>query len=150
MMQFLSMTGAMSLGLSQEPESGPIAPAWAVLPLAFATLIVVAVHWTALAQADMPRWRKNLRTANGLVMMLAIPVLAAGFGLIDPQNTRQFVLTWMLATGLVSLVMLLAMIDVLASSVQLWHIRREALKHAARTRQLLLEHARQASNASAS
>lgn len=150
MMDASFMTGLASLGLAQQPGSGPIAPVWAVLPLAFATLVVVAVHWTALAQADMPRWRKNLRTANGLVMMLAIPVLAAGFGIVDPQNTRQFVLTWMLATGLVSLVMVLAMIDVLASTVHLWRVRREALRHAAQARILLLEQAQQASNASAS
>lgn len=144
------MFGTAWLGLAQQPGSGPVAPAWAVLPLAFATLVVVAVHWTALAQADMPRWRKSLRTANGLVMMLAIPVLAAGFGIVDPQNTRQFVLTWMLGTGLVSLVMLLALIDVLASSVHLWRVRREAMRHAAQARALLLEQARKAANASAS
>jgi hypothetical protein len=107
-------------------------------------------RWTALAQADMPRWRKNLRTANGLVMMLAIPVLAAGFGIVDPQNTRHFVLTWMLATGLLSLVLILAMIDVLASSVYLWRVRREASRHAVEARMLLLEQTQQASNASAS
>lgn len=144
------MCGFASLGLAQQPGSGPIAPAWAVLPLAFTTLVVVAVHWTALAQADMPRWRKNLRTANGLVMMLAIPVLAAGFGIVDPQNTRHFVLTWMLATGLLSLVLILAMIDVLASSVYLWRVRREASRHAVEARMLLLEQTQQASNASAS
>jgi hypothetical protein len=135
---------------AQHATEGPIAPAWAVLPLAFATLVVVAVHWTALAQADMPRWRKSLRTANGLVMMLAIPVLAAGFGIVDPQHTRHFVMTWMLATGLLCLVMLMATVDVLASSIVFWRERRVALRNAAKARALLVEHARQGPNASIS
>lgn len=127
-----------------------IAPAWAVIPLAFVTLVAVAVHWIALGQADMPRWRKSIRTANGLVMMVTIPILAYGFCIVSPQQQRQFVITWILATGLMSLVMLLALADVLYSSITLWRTRRTMLRQARKARMLLLERDAQAPNASAS
>ena len=92
-----------------------IAPWWAVLPVALLTLIVTAGHWIALARADMPASRKRLRTANGLVMMLATPVLAYGFGVVDTADQRRFVLTWMLATGLITIVLVLALLDLCAT-----------------------------------
>lgn len=95
----------------------PIAPAWVVLPLALLALFVVAGHWILLGRADMPRFRKSLRTANGLVMMLAIPVLAFGFGVVSPSNARLFTITWMLASGLLMLVLLLAAVDLIHTNI---------------------------------
>jgi hypothetical protein len=90
-----------------------IAPKWFVLPLAFIALLVVAVHWMALGKAQMPVVRKRLRTANGLVMMLAIPVLAYSFGVVDVEDKRRFVLAWMTSAGLLIIVLLLAIIDLM-------------------------------------
>jgi hypothetical protein len=150
----MMMLATISASVQTASEPTSVAPAWAVLPLAFVTLIVVAVHWVALGQADMPRWRKSIRTANGLVMMLTIPVLAYGFGVVSPQNQRHFILTWVLATGLMSLVMLLALADVLNSWYVLWRARRVMMRRAAKARQLLLkqvvEEGHEASNASVS
>jgi DNA-binding transcriptional MocR family regulator len=87
-------------------------------------------------------------------MMLTIPVLAYGFGVVSPQNQRHFILTWVLATGLMSLVMLLALADVLNSWYVLWRARRVMMRRAAKARQLLLkqvvEEGHEASNASVS
>jgi hypothetical protein len=87
------------------------------LPLSLLALFVVAGHWILLGRADMPRFRKSLRTANGLVMMLAIPVLAFGFGVVSPSNARLFTITWMLASGLLMLVLLLAAIDLIHTNI---------------------------------
>jgi hypothetical protein len=95
----------------------PIAPSWVVLPLSLLALFVVAGHWILLGRAEMPRFRKSLRTANGLVMMLAIPVLAFGFGVVSPSNARLFTITWMLASGLLMLVLLLAAVDLIHTNV---------------------------------
>jgi uncharacterized membrane protein len=88
-----------------------------VLPLALLALFVVAGHWIVLGKAQMPRFRKSLRTANGLVMMLAIPVLAFGFGVVSPSNPRLFTITWMLASGLLMLVLLLAAVDLIHTNI---------------------------------
>lgn len=92
-------------------SGGPLLPAWFVLPVALVVLVLVAGHWIALGRMDMPPARRSIRSANGLVMMLAIPVLASGFGIVGTERPRTFVLTWMLASGLLLLVLLLALLD---------------------------------------
>ncbi len=94
-----------------------IAPWWFVLPVAAVTLLVVAGHWIALARSDMPAGRRRLRTANGLVMMMSVPVLAYGFGGVDTADHRRFVLAWMAASGLIVIVIALAGLDLLATFV---------------------------------
>ncbi len=91
-----------------------LAPAWLVLPLSLLALLVVGAHWILLGRAaGVPPIRRSLRSANGLVMMLAIPVLAYGFGIVSPSNGRAFALTWILATGMLAMVLILASVDLL-------------------------------------
>lgn len=99
------------LAQTQQP---PLAPTWLVLPLALLALVVVGAHWIVLGRAQgMPPIRKSLRSANGLVMMTAIPILAYGFGIVSPSNGRAFALTWILATGFLLIVLLIAGVDLL-------------------------------------
>lgn len=109
-----------------------IAPAWLVVPLAAFTLVVLAGHWIALGRAALPAFVKRVRSVNGLLMMLSVPVLAYAFGLADVNQARQFVLSWMLATGLLTLVLMLAFIDLLhtliASRRQMRALRQEAAR----------------------
>lgn len=103
----------MSFFLAQVQQPS-LAPGWVVLPLALVALLVVGAHWILLGRASgVPVVRRSLRSANGLVMMLAIPVLAYGFGIVSPSNGRAFALTWILATGLLALVLILASADLL-------------------------------------
>jgi hypothetical protein len=95
-----------------------IAPAWFVLPVAAVALLVTAGHWVALARAEMPATRKRLRTANGLVMMMAVPILAYGFGVVDTSDHRRFVLTWMAGSGLIIIVLTLATLDLFSTFLQ--------------------------------
>lgn len=102
-----------------------IAPAWFVLPVSIFTLIVIAAHWVMLAKADMPPLRKRVRSACGLASMLAVPVLAYAFGIADVDSPRQFVLSWMTATVLLLIVLVLAGIDL---SVTAWDARRQLVR----------------------
>lgn len=99
--------------LAQATPAQPLAPGWLIVPVALIALVVVAGHWWALARADMPPLRKRLRSANGLLMMLVIPMLAFGFGVATPAQGRVFVLAWLLTTGMLLLVLLVACVDLL-------------------------------------
>ncbi|HEX2836785.1 MAG TPA: hypothetical protein VHN77_01525 [Phycisphaerales bacterium] len=111
-----------------------IAPAWFVLPVAAVALLVTAGHWIALARAEMPAGRKRLRTANGLVMMMTIPVLAYGFGAVDTADHRRFVLTWMAASGLIIIVVTLAALDLCSTFLFAHQARRQLLADFAASR----------------
>ena len=45
--------------------------------------------------------------------MGAVPLIAVGFGLVNPDDHRLFVLTWLAIVGLLGIIVLLAMVDVL-------------------------------------
>ncbi len=115
----------------------PIAPSWVVLPLSLLALLVVAGHWILLGRAKMPVVRKSIRTANGLVMMLAIPVLAFGFGVVRPSNGRIFAITWMVATGLLFMVLALAAADLIYTAI-IGHRERQRLAIEVRAARALL------------
>jgi hypothetical protein len=107
----LSQSAGVTSAALGASAAGPLAPKWFVLPLALIALVVVAGHWIALGRATMPPFRRSVRSANGIVMMLTIPVLAFGFGVVPVGSPRLFVLTWMLGWGLLFLVLALAALD---------------------------------------
>jgi hypothetical protein len=98
--------------------SSPILPAWLVLPIAGAAMLVIAAHTVAIQQTDMPASRKRIRTANGVLMLFVTAMLAyalsimRGGGMGDaPDQAREFVLVWMVIMGLLPLVIALAGFD---------------------------------------
>lgn len=91
----------------------PILPAWVVLPMAGFTLVVIGFHLQWMHRAKMPESRRRIRTASNLVSMGAVPLIAVGFGLINPDDHRLFVLVWLAIVGLLGIIVLLAMVDVL-------------------------------------
>lgn len=91
----------------------PLAPSWLVMPMAGLTLLVVASHVLSLGRAPMPPSRRRLRLANGIIMMLAIPIGAFALGMADPRSQpREFTMAWMLLTGLLLIVLLVAVADI--------------------------------------
>lgn len=122
-----------------------IAPPWFVLPLAAGTMLLIAGYLTALrlAPADqvMPPSRKRIRLCSAWTALLTVPVIACGFGVVPPANARAFTLVWTAGTGLVLLVLALALIDL----GDTWRIRRavvrEQREHLAEVRRRLLDHA---------
>lgn len=92
---------------------GVLSP-WVVLPIAAALMLVVAALQAAIQRADAPPSRKRIRSANGVVMLLAIPLLAAGFCLVNPTLApRAFLLVWAAAIGLLCIAVLLAVLDMM-------------------------------------
>ncbi|MHA7813957.1 MAG: hypothetical protein ACX94C_11255 [Phycisphaerales bacterium] len=92
----------------------PIAPAWLVLPIAAVALILQAGYLIAIKEAtaeQMPASRKRIRTATGWLSMFAIPLAAYGFGLASPSDAGVFTIVWMLVIGLISAIVLLAVMD---------------------------------------
>ncbi len=121
----MTLPGAANLAQS-------LAPTWAVMPMAAVTLLVVSAHLLVLARAQMPPSRKRIRTANGLVMMIALPIGAFALGLADPgANPRPFVLSWTLTAGLLTIILALAVLD-LANSWRLHRRETRALRAAVR------------------
>lgn len=126
----------------------PIAPPWLVLPLGAITLIVIAGYLTALRAAPesdaLPASRRRIRLLSGWISMITVALLAYGFGVATPAQTRTFMLTWVAATAMVGLVLVLAMIDLgdtyrirraeqRARMRELADARREALRGAGRS-----------------
>ncbi len=106
-------------------SSGPLAPAWIVIPLAIVTLLVVAGHVLALEKAEMPASLKRIRRVNGLLMMFTVPLAAYAFGIANPARMRLFVMVWTIVFGLVFLVLALAVLDMLNTWRVTWREKRE-------------------------
>lgn len=115
------------LTLAQASGRGTLAPAWLVLPMAVVALVAVGGHMRAVARSTMPASRKRIRTANGWLMLLLIPLLAYGFGLATPADKGVFVLVWLAAIALLWMVVMLAAIDIL-NSWRLGRRERESLR----------------------
>ena len=87
---------------------------WIGLPLGVIMMLVVAAHVLVVSEMARPASRRRIRQANGGLMLVLIPLLTAGFSLIDPQaDPRMWVLVWLAALPMLSFVVLFAGLDVL-------------------------------------
>lgn len=108
---------------------------WVALPLTAAAMAMVGWHASGLASADMPLSRRRIRTANSWVMMLGIPLLAAGASVIDPQRApRAFVLVWVA----VGLLLLLCVGLAVADALNTWRLSAAERRDAARATLVML------------
>lgn len=86
-------------------------PGWFVLPVATVLMLLLTAHALALAGSAMDPRRRRIRLANNVLMMVATPLIAYGFGIVDPQDGRRFVLVWTVAPLLLLMVIALAVAD---------------------------------------
>lgn len=96
--------------------SGPLAPAWLVLPLAAVALLATAAHIIALREAPkgaLPESRRRIRIATGWVIIVAIPLTAYAFGIATPSRAGNYLLVWMMVVALLGAILVLAMLDAL-------------------------------------
>ncbi len=113
--------------------STTILPGWVVLPVAAATMLVVAGHVLATHAGDLPMRRRRLRVVNGILMLFVTAFLAYALGVAAvveeptarPRETREFVIVWLLIIGLLGVVISLAGADAIATLVHGWQARRE-------------------------
>lgn len=109
-------------------ESGPLIPMWIGLPLGVVMMLVVAAHAMVLGEMRGPASRRRIRQANAGLMLVLIPLLTAGFSLIDPgRDPRLWVLVWLAAMPLLCFVVLFAGLDV-ANTWRLLRKRRRTLR----------------------
>lgn len=106
--------------------NGPIASPWATVPIVSLAIILVAAHVLAIQRVPMPSSRRRIRTANGLLMLVALPLLAYAACVATPADKRVFVLAWMSVMILVSMVLVLALLDV-ANNIRLFARARAEL-----------------------
>jgi hypothetical protein len=120
------------------PVNG-LVPIWVSAPLAMITLVTVAAHLLAMRGAPMPESRRRIRTANGWLIFITVPVLVVAFSVVSPQNARQFALIWAVAMALVCFTIFMALVD-MVNNLRLARIQRQRLSRSmgAQLRQQLL------------
>lgn len=120
---------------------GPLLSGWVVFPLAALTMTVIAAHGASLDHAQMPESRRRIRRINGMLMLLAVPVLAYAFGGVGSDRPRAFVLVWMAAILLLGIIVLFAAMDIL-NTARLHHCEsRELRRQIVEARRRLAEYA---------
>jgi hypothetical protein len=108
--------------------AGPIAPAWAILPVGILALIVVGLHVSRMLRSDMPPSRRRIRIANGVLMMFTIPLFAFALSLVDPASQQKlFAMTWMLNFCLMTLIFGVACFDIL-NNIRIYRVERAQLR----------------------
>lgn len=103
-----------------------IVPIWVSAPLAMITLVTVAAHLLAMREANMPESRRRIRTANGWLILVTVPVLVIAFSVVSRSQPRQFVLIWVVAMALVCFTILMAVVD-MVNNLRLARIQRQRL-----------------------
>lgn len=99
--------------------AGPILTPWLVIPIISVAMLLVAGHTLAIQRVEMPASRRRIRTANGLIMLVALPMLAYALCIAGPHDKRLFVLAWTAVMGLVGMVIVLALLDI-ANNLRLY------------------------------
>ncbi len=93
--------------------AGIITP-WLAIPLGALLMGLVAWHAASIENSKEPTSRKRIRIMNGWVMLVCIPLLVAGFSLINPDSRpRLFAMVWLGASSLILLCVALAVADAL-------------------------------------
>lgn len=102
-------------------------PPLVILPLALVAMLIVSAHVTITQASDAPPSRRRIRIANGWVMLIAIPLIAAGISFVSAETQpRLFTLTWLAVMLLLTMCVFLALADVL-NTVRL--AREERRRH---------------------
>ena len=82
------------------------------VPLALAAMLIVSAHVTITQASDAPSSRKRIRIVNGWVMLLALPLIAAGVSIVPSQSQpRLFLIVWICVILLLTLSIFLAILD---------------------------------------
>jgi uncharacterized membrane protein YbhN (UPF0104 family) len=104
---------------------GATVPAWLSLGLAGLLMIAVALHADRTLRTPGDPVRRRIRLANAALMLLTLPLLAAGFSLVNPAvHPRAWAAIWVVALGLLVLNIVLAIADVINTLRMLKRARR--------------------------
>ncbi len=112
-------------------------PVWITLPFAAIAMVSVAVHLLIVERRQSNPVRRRIRMVNGWLMLISIPLIAAGISYINPDvRPRMFVIVWLMVIVLVSISLLLAAVDIANTMVaarrgvlQLRSMKKELERH---------------------
>lgn len=113
---------SLALALATTADAArPLLPGWVVLPMGAITLVILATHVHLVRRSKtMPESRRRIRTANGVLMMCIVPLVAYAFGIATRAEPRIFTMVWMAIIGMLAMVLLLAWVDAINS----WRLHR--------------------------
>jgi hypothetical protein len=93
--------------------SGHVLPFWLTAPLGGGLMVLLAAHLLAMRAAGdrMPESRRRIRTVNGFVGLVTLPLTVYAFSIVTPAQPRPFLFAWLTVMALLGLTLLLAAID---------------------------------------
>jgi hypothetical protein len=97
---------------------GTVLPAWVALGMTGIGMVLVASYVLAVQRDSVPISRRRLRTANGVVQMFLLGTIGFASGVVLEQDKSLFLTSWLLVMVLVTVVILLAVIDI-ANNIRL-------------------------------
>lgn len=104
---------------------GVMLPLWFTVPLAAASVLLIAHQDRAIRRADMPESRRRIRRAGGLLLILLPVLIAYALSVATPREPLGFVLSWSAVVGLLLLLVTVALADVVNTLRLLRAERRE-------------------------
>lgn len=112
----------------------PLLPWWLTMPLGAVVLLIFARYLASLGAVEMEPKRKRIRAANTVLMMLATPLIAYGFGVATPARGRAYIFVWVLICSLMFMIIMLAILDMLNTlrvrRVEVREMRRDMVSQA--------------------
>lgn len=93
-------------------------PSWITLPVAAIAMVFVAAHLLILERRRSNPVRRRIRLVNGWLMLISIPLIAAGVSYISPDvRPHMFMIVWLMVIVMVSMSLLLAAVDIVNTLV---------------------------------
>ena len=108
---------------------GALLPAIVIVPVSALLMIFVAIHLVRVTRhPKLPPSRRRIRQANTTLLLAAIPFLAIGLSLVNPDDEpRRLAFAWLTTICLLGMSIMLAMLDML-NTARLFRSHRRRLR----------------------
>lgn len=110
--------------------ANPYLPWWLVVPAAALVMLVVAAHVLSIQHSGIPASRRRIRTANGLLMLVTVPLFAYAVTVPHAQSPQAFALVWVSVMAMLGMIIMLSLLDIV-NNVRLSAVQRRDLSKAA-------------------
>lgn len=111
--------------------AGPMVSPWIGIPLAAVGMVLAAGYTLGIQRDNVPRARRKVRTALGLLHIFMLAALAYGVSIATIEDKKTTVIVWLLVIGLVGVSVMLAIVDAAVTLKLALRERREEAKRSA-------------------
>lgn len=111
--------------------AGPMVSPWIGIPLAATGMVLAAGYTLGIQRDDVPRARRKVRTALGLLHIFMLAALAYGVSIATIEDKKTSAIVWLLVIGLVGASVMLAVVDAAVTLRLALRERRDEAKRAA-------------------